>query len=509
MSNNTLIPLLVGGIFTGGWQKTESFAVISVNLNTSGLASLMIQQSHNGNTIDNILTTSFQPGNAIIVQDTVGLQYFRVIVTNTDIVREDFLRLVSTLTMNKTVGVDIRTLSAFENEDNVEIVARDSTGIQRYVLTDASGRLIVSPGSGSVGPTGPQGPTGSQGDTGPTGSQGGTGPTGSQGGTGPTGSQGDTGPTGTFFVDAPVNYVLYANGSGGSTASADFQHKPNTGVITVGENLSYTSAYPIGIEAGNNENTYFSGIIVQNKNGGSAASAHILVQNDLGTDSQFYADFGINSSTSEIAYGQFATMPNAASLTSQSSNLVFTPNAGGQAPANERSNIFLTYDNGTKAHHLSNTGALYLGANTPIFPYNGSAGSAYQVLTSSGEGGALFWSTPPVPAINFINITTSTASSVYQYPLVASEQGSIIMVEVTGASGIAGVNFSAFIDNLPNGFYCFIKNISTALNELFITYKGVTVVGATSGQIYAGNFATVTNASYCIITVQDNVMYLA
>ena len=83
------------------------------------------------------------------------------------------------------------------------------------------------------------------------------------------------------------------------------------------------------------------------------------------------------------------------------------------------------------------------------------------------------------------------------------------MVTVTGAAGIAGVNFSAFEDNLPNGFYCFIKNTSAALNELFITYKGVTVVGATSGQIYAGNFATVTNASYCIITVQDNVMYLA
>jgi hypothetical protein len=109
------VPLLADASFTGLWQKTEDFAVINVNLNTSSLALLTIQQSQNGSTIDNTTSISYQPGAAVIVQETIGLQYFRVILQNVDIVRQSFLRLISSLTMNKTVGVDIRTLSAFEN----------------------------------------------------------------------------------------------------------------------------------------------------------------------------------------------------------------------------------------------------------------------------------------------------------------------------------------------------------------------------------------------------------
>jgi hypothetical protein len=113
-------------------------------LNTSSLALLTIQQSQNGSTIDNTTSISYQPGAAVIVQETIGLQYFRVILQNVDIVRQSFLRLISSLTMNKTVGVDIRTLSAFENYDNVAVVGRDAVGVQHYLLTDASGALIVN-----------------------------------------------------------------------------------------------------------------------------------------------------------------------------------------------------------------------------------------------------------------------------------------------------------------------------------------------------------------------------
>ena len=145
MANNTLIPLLVGASFTGAWQLTEDFSIISVNLNASGFCLLTIQQSQNGKTIDNTNSVSYQPGAAIIVQDTIGLRYFRVIVENVDIVRQSFLRLISSLGINRTVGVDIRTLSAFAKADNVEIVGRDADGIQRYILVDASGALILAP----------------------------------------------------------------------------------------------------------------------------------------------------------------------------------------------------------------------------------------------------------------------------------------------------------------------------------------------------------------------------
>jgi hypothetical protein len=78
------------------------------------------------------------------VQETIGLQYFRVILQNVDIVRQSFLRLISSLSLNRSVDVDIRTLSAFENFDNVAVVGRDAVGVQHYLLTDASGALIVN-----------------------------------------------------------------------------------------------------------------------------------------------------------------------------------------------------------------------------------------------------------------------------------------------------------------------------------------------------------------------------
>jgi len=137
--------------------------------------------------------------------------------------------------------------------------------------------------------------------------------------------------------------------------------------LTVNENLSYTSAFPIGIKCAFDDATYCSGIICQNKNANDGASAHILVQNDLGTDSAYYGDFGIMSSNSIVQFGQFATMPNCVSLTAQSSNLVFSPNAGGQGNAGEVSNIFFTYANGTKAHYISDEGRLIIGANNPSY----------------------------------------------------------------------------------------------------------------------------------------------
>jgi hypothetical protein len=263
---------------------------------------------------------------------------------------------------------------------NVSIVGGGNTGD-----TGATGA------TGSIGATGTTGDTGM---TGATGSEGATGMTGATGSEGATGSTGATGATGSFQFDITDNYILFSDGTS-PTGNADLQHKSNTGIISINEDLSYTSAYPIGIECAFNDATYCSGIIVQNKNASDGASAHILVQNDLGTDSSYYADFGINSSGSTIQYGQFASMPNGVCLTSQSSNLIFTPNAGGQGNPAEVSNIFLTYANGTKAHYISDEGRLIVGADNPAYlpngTYGGDDGDVGKVLTSNGANG-LTWS---------------------------------------------------------------------------------------------------------------------
>ena len=281
-------------------------------------------------------------------------------------------------------GISDRTDGLYLGRVSVDNILQGPTGPPG--IQGDTGSQGIQGDTGSQGNTGSQGPTGIQGDTG---SQGIQGDTGSQGIQGDTGSQG---PTGSFEFNITDKYVLLSNGTG-ATGASDFTHKANTGVITVGENLSYTSTYPIGIECAFDDDTYCSGIIVQNKNSADGASAHILVQNDLGTDSSYYADFGINSSGSTIQYNQFATMPNGVSLTSQSSNLIFTPNAGGQGDPAQVSNIFLTYNNGAKAHFIDDYGRLIIGANNPSYSgdtYGGNDGGVGNVLQSNGIQGLIY-----------------------------------------------------------------------------------------------------------------------
>lgn len=160
--------------------------------------------------------------------------------------------------------------------------------------------------------------------------------------------------------------------------------------LTVSEAMSYTSAYPIGVETANNENTYFTGILAQQKNASDGASTHLLITNDKGTDSSFYGGLDMFSSNSTIQYGQFGTMKNALGLSSQSSSIVITPNAGSAEDPGENSNIILTFSNGQKAHIIDNSGRLIVNCDNPSFSggsYGGSDGSVNYCLTSDGVQG--------------------------------------------------------------------------------------------------------------------------
>jgi len=170
--------------------------------------------------------------------------------------------------------------------------------------------------------------------------------------------------------------------------------------LTVGNDLNYTSAYPIGVKAGNSDNTFFTGILAQNKNSDDGSSTHLLITNDLGSDFAFYGGLDMYSSNSTIQYDQFGTMPNALGLSSQSSSIVITPNAGNSENQEQNNNIILTYSNGTKALILNNEGKLIIGANNPSYSgdtYGGDDGGTGKVLTSDGQNG-LIWT--PVGGYN-------------------------------------------------------------------------------------------------------------
>ena len=192
-------------------------------------------------------------------------------------------------------------------------------------------------------------------------------------------------------LNTDSNAVLYSeNGISMKGDSNILKFEEDIKKLTVSDSLSYVSAYPIGVETANNENTFFTGILAQQKNSENGSSSHILISNDLGTDTAHYGGLDMFSSNSTIAFGQFGSMKNALGLSSQSSSIVITPNAGNFQEPVENNNIILTYSGGAKAHIINNNGQLILGCDNPSFSgnsYGGNDGGVNNVLTSDGVGG--------------------------------------------------------------------------------------------------------------------------
>ena len=195
-------------------------------------------------------------------------------------------------------------------------------------------------------------------------------------------------------VNAPVKSILFSENGTDISGNIDLTHKSNTGVLSVNQDLSYTSSYPIGIENAFNDPTYCTGLLAQNKDATDGSSISILLTNDVGTDNKFYGGLTMYSSNSTPEYNQFVSIKNVLSLNSQSSSIVIGPWNGQQdGSSNENGNIMLCYNGAQKAHIINNNGQLILGADNPSFSgdtYGGDNGGINRVLTSNGENG-LTW----------------------------------------------------------------------------------------------------------------------
>jgi hypothetical protein len=192
-------------------------------------------------------------------------------------------------------------------------------------------------------------------------------------------------------LNSDANSVLYSvNGSDIKGDNNVLKFEEDIKKLTVSESMSYVSASPIGVETANNDNEFFTGVLAQNKNSSNGSSTHLLITNDLGTDYSFYGGLDMFSSNTTVEYNQFGFMPNALGLSSQSSSIVLTANAGASENKAQNSNIFLTYSDGTKAHYINNAGNIVIGANNPSYSgssYNGDNGGTDKVLMSNGNDG--------------------------------------------------------------------------------------------------------------------------
>ncbi len=154
------------------------------------------------------------------------------------------------------------------------------------------------------------------------------------------------------------------------TANGTITGSATTGAINYGT-LGYSDVNIFSSYATSVNN--YAQKIIQNTNSGSSASVDFIVSNNLGTASTYYGDFGMNSST-YTGTGPF-----------QAANIVYMYSISTDLVIGTKSNNYLrlvTNDNAADSVTVSPTNAV---------AFNGSYGTAGQVLQSNGTGSAPTW----------------------------------------------------------------------------------------------------------------------
>jgi len=160
-------------------------------------------------------------------------------------------------------------------------------------------------------------------------------------------------------------------------------------------------------------------VMAQNSSATAGASVNYVLSNNLGTDSTYYGEFGMNSSSFS------ASTP--ADFFSINNGIYFSGHDGDISVGS--GNGFKTYLSwgtvGQSAHVINATGAIGLSTNlgtTPALSGTSGFGTSGQVLTSAGSAAAPTWTTPfaglaitddtSTNATRYLTITSATSGSI-------------------------------------------------------------------------------------------------
>jgi hypothetical protein len=142
--------------------------------------------------------------------------------------------------------------------------------------------------------------------------------------------------------------------------------------------------------------------LLQNKSGTAGASTNYVLSNDLGTDSTYYGEFGMNSSVYS------ASTP--ADFFSLNNGIYFSGHDGDMTVGS--GNGYKTYlawgTVGQSAHVINATGAIGLNTNITGTTNFGTSG---QVLTSGGSSATPTWATPTTGTVTSVG-GTGTVSGI-------------------------------------------------------------------------------------------------
>ena len=190
-------------------------------------------------------------------------------------------------------------------------------------------------------------------------------------------------------------------------------------------------------------NSYLQAVL-QNSSGTSGASTNYVLSNDLGTDSTYYGEFGMNSSVfSASTPSDFFSINNGIYYSGHDGDITVGSGNGKK--------LYLAWGtSGQSAHVINALGAI--GLNTNLASGTGSGttnfGTSGQVLTSAGSGATPTWQTP----------TTGTVTSVSGTAPIVSSGGNTPTISMAAANSttngyLTSTDWTTFNNKQPAGSY--------------------------------------------------------
>ncbi len=219
--------------------------------------------------------------------------------------------------------------------------------------------------------------------------------------------------------DSSSNVTGYAISGGTVNGTTIGATTASTGAFTYISTSSSTSVTPTLSFNGSNT-PYAAGVtiagsylqhLLQNKSGTAGASTNYVLSNDIGTDSSYYGEFGMNSSIySAGTPADFFSINNGIYFSGHDGDITIGSGNG-----------FKTYlawgTAGQSAHVINATGSIGLNTNATGTTNYGTSG---QVLTSAGNAATPTWNTPTIAGFTSGESTTSPNGTVYVDYLQAS-----------------------------------------------------------------------------------------
>ena len=210
----------------------------------------------------------------------------------------------------------------------------------------------------------------------------------------------------------------------------------STGAFTYLSTSSTTSTTPVlGFNASNTSfasgatiSSSYLQAVLQNKSGTAGASTNFAVSNDLGTDSTYYGEFGMNSSvfTASGTFADFYSINNGIYFSGHDGDLSVGSGNGYK--------LYLTWGTtGQSAHVINSSGAIGLSTNlgtTAATTGTSGFGTSGQVLTSAGSSAAPTWTT----ITSGVSITDDTTTNSTRYPLFTTVTTGSITTEYVSST---------------------------------------------------------------------------